>query len=65
MGFILTTGGIQPDSEKIKNINESPFPKNVKELTGFLGLINFYSKFSDKHAAETLPLLKLLKRGTV
>ena len=40
-----------------------PAPKNVKQLRGFLGLVNFYSKFSSRHAAETVPLLNLIKKG--
>ena len=37
-------------------------PRNTKQLRGFLGLVNFYSKFSSKHAAETVPLLQLIKK---
>ena len=62
LGFILTTEGIKPDPEKIQGIMEFPPPKNVKQLRGFLGLINFYSKFSSKHAEETKPLLNLIKK---
>lgn len=29
-----------------------------------MGLIHFYSKFSEKHAEETVPLLKLIRKGT-
>ena len=62
LGFILTTDGIQPDPEKIQGIMEFPTPRNTKQLRGFLGLVNFYSKFSSKHAAETVPLLQLIKK---
>ena len=64
LGFILTIQGIKPDPEKIQGIMEFPIPKNTKQLRGFLGLVNFYSKFSSKHAAETVPLLQLIKKGT-
>ena len=64
LGFILTTEGIKPDPKKIKGIMEFPTPKNEKQLRGFLGLVNFYSKFSSRHAAETVPLLHLIKKGT-
>ena len=39
-----------------------PTPKNVKKLRGFLGLVNFYLKFSSKHAEETVPLLNLIEK---
>ena len=32
-------------------------------MRGFLGLINFYTKFSKNHAAKIVPLLELLKKG--
>ena len=63
LGFILTTEGIKPDPEKIQEIMEFPSPKNAKQLIGFLGLTNFHSKFSSKHAEETKPLLHLIKKG--
>lgn len=63
LGFILTTEGIKPDPEKISSIQDSPAPRNIKQWRGFLGLINFYSKLSDKHAAERVPLLKLIEEG--
>ena len=62
LGFILTTAGIKPDPEKNRGIMEFPIPKNLKQLRGFLGLINFYSKFSSTHAEETVPLLHLTKK---
>ena len=62
-GFIITTEGIKPDPNKVQGITEFPTPKNVKELRGFLGLVKFYSKFSSKHAEETVPLLHLIKKG--
>ena len=65
LGFILTTEGIKPDPEKIQGIMEFPTPKNTKQLRGFLGLVDFYSKFSSKHASKTVPLLQLIKKGTI
>ena len=63
LGFIITTEGIKPDPDKVQGITDFPTPKNVKQLRGFLGLVNFYSKFSSKHAEETVPLLHLIKKG--
>ena len=59
----MTTEGIRPDLEKVQGIMEFPAPRNIKHLREFLGLVNFYSKFSSKHAAETVPLLHLIKKG--
>ena len=40
-----------------------PIPKNQKQLKDFLGLTNFYNRFTDKYAETTQPLLELLKKG--
>ena len=53
VAFFLTVEGIKPDPEKVQGIMEFPIPKNTKQLRGFLGLVNFYSKFSSKHAADS------------
>ena len=37
--------------------------RTLKELFGFLGLINFYTKFSKNHAVKIIPFLELLKKG--
>ena len=64
LGFILDdTKGIKPDPERIQGIREFPPPKNIKQLRGFLGLVNFNSEFSSRHASQTIPLLKLIKKG--
>ncbi|XP_023289070.1 uncharacterized protein LOC111674111, partial [Orussus abietinus] len=64
LGHVLTTEGIQPQKEKLQAIQDFPKPKNLKQLRGFLGLVNFYTKFTSRHAHETTSLLELLKKGT-
>lgn len=64
LGHILTTDGIKPDPEKIQAIHDYPSPKNQKQLRGFFGLINYYSKFTNEHAGATTPLLDLIRKGT-
>ena len=63
LGHILTPVGILPDPEKISAIKNFPSPKAIKQLRGFLGLINFYSKFTKEHAGVTFPLLPLLRKN--
>lgn len=41
LGHILTNQGIQPDPEKLIEITEFPVPQKVKQLCGFLGLVDF------------------------
>lgn len=62
LGYQLSTDGITTDSSKISAILNYPRPKNHKQLKGFLGLTNFYNRFTNKYAATTQPLLQLLKK---
>lgn len=62
LGFIISTTGITTDEEKVAAIKNFPRPKNQKQLKSFLGLTNFYNRFTDKYASFTQPLLELLKK---
>lgn len=64
LGYILTPDGIKPDADKIQGIHDYPAPQNIKQLRGFLGVLNFSSRFSHRLASEVNPLLILLKKGT-
>ena len=52
LGHMLSTKRISPDPEKVTAIKIFPRPRNVKEFRGFLGLVNFCAKFTNK-IAET------------
>lgn len=61
-GHRVTSRGIEPQPEKLEAINKFPTPKNRKQLKGFLGMTNYYSKFTRKYSDTTYPLLQLLKK---
>lgn len=63
LGYCLSTEGISPTEEKVSAILNFPTPRNPKQLKGFLGLTNFYNKFSSRYAESTQPLLRLLQKG--
>ena len=63
LGYCLTTNGIKPTTDKVSAILNFPTPRNPKQLKGFLGLTNFYNKFTSRYAEYTQPLLKLLQKG--
>ena len=52
------------DRDKIRAIQEFRKPKNLKQLKGFLGLTNFYNRFTNKCTEATQSLLNLLKKDT-
>ncbi|KAL7297012.1 hypothetical protein TKK_0009444 [Trichogramma kaykai] len=61
--FILTPQGLLIDKRKVAAIHEFPTPKNPTEVKGFLGLINFNSRFTSQLAASSVPLIALTKKG--
>lgn len=63
LGFILSTQGISAVPDKIAAIMNFPRPRNQKQLKAFLGLTNFYNRFTDRYAITTQPLMQLLKKG--
>lgn len=54
---------ISMDVERVRAINDFPVPRNLKNLRGFLGLVNYEQRFCKNYADLTIPLLKLLKKG--
>ena len=63
LGYRLTTEGVQATEEKVAAIRNFPVPRNQKQLKGFLGLTNFYNRFTAKYAETIQPLLDLLKKN--
>lgn len=62
MRFRSSADGTSASPNKVAAIQEFPRPKNQNQLKGFLGLTNFYNKFTSKYAEKTQPLLQLLKK---
>ena len=46
--YIVSQKGIEVDSDKAKAIREIPVPKTEKEIIGFLGKLQFISRFIAK-----------------
>ena len=42
LGILVRKGEIKMDPKKVEVIEKWPIPKNVKEVRGFIGFINFY-----------------------
>ena len=42
--------GIHPISRKVEAICEAPAPSNVTELWSFLGMTQYYAKFTDGYS---------------
>ena len=65
LGFIFSDKGIQVDPTKVKAIQEIPAPGTEKEVRGFLGCMNYISRFISHLTATCEPIFKLLKKDQV
>ena len=60
LGFIVSQKGIEVDLDKVKAIREMPVPKTEKQVRGFLGRLNYISRFISHLTATCGLIFKLL-----
>ena len=65
LGFIVSHKGIEVDPDKVKEIQEIPAPRTEKQVRGFLGRLNYISRFISHLIATCDPISKLLKKDLV
>ena len=54
--------GLRPYPDRVTALLNYPTPTNLRQLRGFLGIVNWYERFI-KHCADLkVPLLKLLRK---
>jgi hypothetical protein len=46
LGYIVDKQGIRPDPKKVEAVQTWPIPKNVHDVRSFLGLVNYFRKWS-------------------
>ncbi|KAK4389735.1 Retrovirus-related Pol polyprotein from transposon.6 [Sesamum angolense] len=63
IGHVVSKGGVQPDSAKVKAILEWEPPKNVSEVQNFLELVGYYRRFVKDFSVVANPLTNLLKKN--
>ena len=63
LGHRIDEYGIHPTVEKVQAIKQAPKPTCVKDLRSYLGLVNYYGKFSPNLSTVLRPLHKLLLKG--
>ncbi|XP_028208435.1 uncharacterized protein LOC114391656 [Glycine soja] len=62
LGFIVSQKGIEVDPDKVKAIREMPVPQTEKQVRGFLGRLNYISRFISHMTATCGPIFKLLRK---
>lgn len=65
VGHILTKEGIQMDIDKIEAIKRIETPQNQKDVSRFLGMITYVSKFIPNCSKLTVNLRNLVKKNVV
>ena len=62
MGFIVSHKGSEVDPYKVKAIQEIPVSISEKQVRGFLGHLNYISRFISHMTTTCEPIFKLLKK---
>jgi len=62
LGFIISQKGIEVDPNKVRAIREMSAPKTEKQVRGFLGQLNYISRFISHMTATCGPIFKLLRK---
>src|ERR1044072_5893749 len=62
LGLIVSQRGIEVDPDKVKAIQEMPSPRTEKQVRGFLGRLNYISRFISQMTATCGPIFKLLRK---
>ena len=62
-GLQFTTDGHKPTDKKVQDVQMMPQPKNLKQLQSFLGMVNYFNRYSPRLAEITAPLWDLTKEN--
>ncbi|KAK8683846.1 hypothetical protein V6N13_039892 [Hibiscus sabdariffa] len=63
LGFIVSKRGIEIDPDKVRAIQELPPPRTQKEVRGFLGRLNYISRFISQLTKKCDPVYRLLRKN--
>jgi hypothetical protein len=61
LGFIINTGGIEMDINKIEIIAECPKLKSFRDIKFFLDFVNFFRRFIKNYFRIAVPLTSMFK----
>ena len=62
IGFVVSDRGIEVDPDKIKAIQNLLILKTQKKVRGFLGRLNYISRFISQLTNKCDPIFKLLRK---
>lgn len=62
LGYVINQKNILLDPARLDDIQNFPRPTKLRQLRGFLGLLNYYRKFIPSYSQKTNTLLTLLRK---
>ncbi|XP_052478498.1 uncharacterized mitochondrial protein AtMg00860-like [Gossypium raimondii] len=63
LGFVVSSEGLEVDSEKIKAIQEWPRPTSISQVRSFHGLASFYRCFVPNFSTLAAPLTSTIEKN--
>ena len=63
LDFVVSQKGIKVDLDKVKAILEMPEPRTEKQVQGFLGRLNYITRFISQLTATCKPFFRLLRKN--
>jgi len=61
LGFIVSMRGIEIDPNKAKAIIDMPPPRNISEVRGLIGRLQFIRRFISQHSIRCKPFYEMLR----
>ena len=63
LGYMVSERGIEADPDKIRAILDMPAPRTKREVRGFLGRLQYISKFIARLTDICEPIFRLLRKS--
>lgn len=63
LGYKINIEGIEMEPERVKVIQEFLRPRNLKNLRGLLGMVNYFKRLVPDLSNIELPLIELLRKN--
>ncbi len=62
LGYVVTQGGLRPDSIKVAAVRDAPTPTTLMQVQAFLALALYYRRFIKGFTAIARPLTNLQRK---